>query len=85
MYFVILGVLLLVLKVAEYGPVALWSWFAVLWPFIAAVVWWAWADSTGYTKRREMDKMDARVAKRREENLASLGMDIKGRRGKSKK
>jgi small Trp-rich protein len=85
MYFVILGVFLLLLKVTEYGPVGLWSWPAVLWPFLAAVVWWAWADSTGYTKRREMDKMDARVAKRREENMANLGMDAKGRRGKAKK
>lgn len=85
MYFVILGVLLLLMKVAEFGPVALWSWLAVLWPWVAAVIWWAWADGTGYTKRREMDKMDARVAKRREENLANLGMDAKGRRGKAKK
>lgn len=85
MYFVILGVLLLLMKVAEFGPVGLWSWLAVLWPFLAAVVWWVWADSTGYTKRREMDKMDKRVAKRREENLANLGMDVKGRRGKAKK
>ena len=85
MYFVVLGILLLVMKVAEYGPVGEWSWLAVLWPFGAAVVWWIWADATGYTKRREVDKMDARVAKRRAENLANLGMDAKGRRGKAKK
>lgn len=85
MYLVVLGILFLVMKVAEYGPVADWSWLAVLWPFAAAVVWWIWADATGYTKRREMDKMDERVAKRRVENLANLGMDAKGRRGKAKK
>ena len=85
MLFVILGLLLLLMKVAEFGPVALWSWWAVLWPWLAAVLWWWWADATGYTKRREMDKMDGRVAKRREENLANLGMDVKGRRGKAKK
>ena len=84
MYFVVLGILLLVMKVAEYGPVGLWSWPAVLWPFLAAVVWWIWADATGYTKRREMDKMDERVAKRRAENLENLGMDAKGRRHKRK-
>ncbi|HET7795098.1 MAG TPA: TIGR04438 family Trp-rich protein [Rhizobacter sp.] len=48
-------------------------------------MWWLWADSTGYTKRREMDKMDARVAKRRAENLENLGMDAKGRRHKRKR
>ena len=84
MYFVIFGILLLVMKIAEFGPVGEWSWLAVLWPFLAAVVWWAWADATGYTKRRQMDKMDARVAKRRTENLANLGMDAKGRRHKRK-
>ncbi|CAN7291246.1 TIGR04438 family Trp-rich protein [Rhizobacter sp. LjRoot28] len=82
MYFVVIGVLLLVMKVAEFGVVAEWSWWGILSPFAAAVVWWAWADATGYTKRREMDKMDARQAKRRQENLAKLGMDERGRRGK---
>jgi small Trp-rich protein len=85
MYFVVLGLLLLVMKVADFGPVGMWSWWAVLWPWAAAVAWWAWADATGYTKRREMDKMDERVAKRRVENLANLGMDHRGRRGKAKK
>ena len=82
MYFVVIGVLLLVMKVAEFGVVAEWSWWGILSPFAAAVVWWAWADATGYTKRREMDKMDARQVKRRQENLAKLGMDERGRRGK---
>lgn len=82
MYFVVIGVLLLVMKVAEFGVVAEWSWWGILSPFAAAVVWWAWADASGYTKRREMDKMDARQAKRRQENLAKLGMDERGRRGK---
>ncbi len=85
MYFVVLGVLQLLMKTAEFGPVAAWSWWVVLWPFAAAVLWWAWADLTGYTKRREMDKMDKRVAERREQNLAKLGMDKRGRRGGVKK
>ena len=82
MYFVLIGVLLLVMKVAEFGAVANWPWWGVLLPFLAAVFWWMWADWSGFTKRREMDKMDERVKKRREENLASLGMDARGRRGK---
>jgi small Trp-rich protein len=82
MYFVLIGVLLLVMKVAEFGAVANWPWWGILSPFLAAVFWWMWADWSGFTKRREMDKMDERVKKRREENLASLGMDARGRRGK---
>jgi small Trp-rich protein len=84
MYLVILGLLLLVMWLAEWGPVAGWQWYAVLWPFAAAVIWWAWADATGYTKRREMDKMDQRVVKRRADNLAALGMDSRGRKAKKR-
>jgi small Trp-rich protein len=82
MYFVGLGLLLLLFKVLEYGPIAQWPWWGVLLPFGAAVVWWAWADATGYTKRREVDKMNERVAKRREDSLTALGMDARGRRAK---
>jgi small Trp-rich protein len=84
MYFVVLGVLLLVMKLAEVGPAAEWGWIAILWPFGAAIAWWIFADATGYTKRKEVEKMDERVAKRREESLAKLGMDKRGRRKKRK-
>lgn len=83
MYFVVLGVLLLVMKVAEFGPVAEWSWGWVLAPFGLAMAWWAWADSSGLTKRREMEKIEEKKQQRRIDNLDALGMDAKGRRGRS--
>ena len=48
-----------------------------------------WRDNSSRTdklngvKRREMDKMDEKRQQRRIENLDKLGMDPKGRRGKS--
>ena len=39
MAFLILGVLLLVLKLAEFGPVAAWAWWVVLAPFGLAAAW----------------------------------------------
>jgi small Trp-rich protein len=84
MYLVGLGLLLLLMKSQEFGAVGGWSWWAVLSPFAGAIIWWVWADASGYTKRREMDKMDKRVADRRSQNLASLGMDERGRRGKKR-
>ncbi len=81
MYMVGLGLLLLIMKLAEFGPVGAWSWWFVLMPFGLAIVWWAWADSSGWTKRREIDKMDARKVKRRNDNLDALGIDkTRGRR-----
>jgi len=74
MAFLMLGIVLLGLKLAEYGPVALWSWVWVLAPFALAIVWWTFADGSGLTKRREMDKMEATKAERRQRNMDALGL-----------
>jgi small Trp-rich protein len=52
MYFWELELFLLLLKYLEMAPVATWSWWIVLSPFGLAVVWWAWADWSGYTKKQ---------------------------------
>jgi small Trp-rich protein len=80
MAFLIVGVLLLVMKIAEFGPVAELGWLWVLLPFGLAVVWWAFADSTGLTQRRAMDKMDQRKQQRRERDMAALGLDVRRER-----
>lgn len=76
MAFLILGVLLLAMKMGGYGPVADWSWIWVLAPFGAAVLWWTFADSSGLTKRREMEKMEQRKVERRKRDMAALGLDV---------
>jgi small Trp-rich protein len=85
MAFLVLGILLLALKLAEYGPVGAWSWWVVLAPFGLAVVWWGLADSIGLTQRRAMDKMEEKKAERRNRNLEALGLsprrDRKAKRG----
>lgn len=40
MYLLIIGFLLVIMKFMEFGPVATWSWWAVLSPFIAIIIWW---------------------------------------------
>ena len=88
MYFIIIGVVIILMNLLGFGPPANWTWniSGDLWkfcvPFVLAVVWWAVADSTGYTKRREMEKMDQRKRERREQNLEALGMDKTARRAK---
>lgn len=74
MYLLGLGVLLLLLKYLEIGPVATWSWWWVLSPFALTFVWWVWADTSGYTKRKAMEKMDKRKQDRVERQKQALGM-----------
>ena len=74
MPFVIIGVLLLIAKWAEFGPFATWSWWIILAPFGVAVLWWEFADSSGWTKKREMNKMEQRKVERREKAIEALGM-----------
>ena len=74
MLFVVLGCLLLGMKYLEFGPVAAWSWWLVLAPFGLAVLWWWYADASGFTKRREMDRMEDRKAERRRNSMERLGL-----------
>ena len=80
MYFVGLGLVLMLMKYLEMGPVADLSWLWVLSPFGLAVVWWAWADATGYTKRKVMEKEDARRKERIDKNKEAMGTLNKRRR-----
>jgi small Trp-rich protein len=72
MYMLGLGLVLLLLKYMEWGPVALWSWWWVLSPFALAAAWWAWADATGYNKRKAMEADDKRRDERRQRTKEAL-------------
>ena len=73
MYFLGLGLSLLAMKYLETGPVANWSWWLVMAPFALAVAWWAWADGSGYTKRKAMEREDARRKARVDKNKEAIG------------
>jgi small Trp-rich protein len=80
MYFLVLGLALLAMKYLEIGPVANWSWLVVFAPFGLAVAWWAWADASGYTKRKVMEKENARRKERIDKNKEAMGTLNKRRR-----
>ncbi len=44
-----------VLHLMEVEPFVTWPWWVALIPFGLAAVWWKWADSSGYTKRKQME------------------------------
>lgn len=80
MYLLGIGIILVLLRYLEIGPVATWSWWWVLSPFALTALWWAWADATGYTKRRVMDKMDKRKQDRIDKSKDAMGMGVKKKR-----
>ena len=74
MYFLGLGLVLIALKYLEIGPVAAWDWWFVLSPVGLAAAWWAYADWSGYTKKKAMDRMDQRKQDRIDKQRESLGL-----------
>lgn len=80
MYFLFAGVVLTLLKYLEVEPVASWAWWVVLLPFGLASAWWAWADSTGYTKKKAMEREDAKRQVRIAKNKDAMGTLSKKKR-----
>lgn len=80
MFFLLTGLGLMLLKYFEIGFVAELSWWWVLSPFAMAVAWWAWADTTGYTKRKAMERMDQKKQHRIDRQREALGIKTKRRK-----
>lgn len=80
MYLLGLGIVLLLLKYLAIGPVAAWSWWWVLTPFALAVVWWTWADASGFTKRKAMEIEEKRVRDRRDRTKSALDANYKNKK-----
>ena len=77
MYFLLIGILGIGLKYFEIEPVSSLAWWLILLPFGLAVCWWTWADASGYTKRKEMKKMDDRSQKRINKQREAMGLPPK--------
>ncbi|MDD5336243.1 MAG: TIGR04438 family Trp-rich protein [Rhodoferax sp.] len=73
MYLLGLGLVLLVMKYFAVGPVAAWNWWLVLSPFGLAVLWWSWADWSGYTKKKAMERETARRQERIDRSRDAIG------------
>lgn len=88
MYFLGLGLVLLLMKFFEISPVAGWDWadkwYLFAGPFILAAAWWAWADWSGFTKKKAMQKMDLAKKARLARNRDALGLGIAGSKSKKK-
>jgi small Trp-rich protein len=80
MLFLGLGIILLAMKYLEMGPVATWSWWVALAPFGLAMAWWAWADWSGYTKKKAIQKENERKQARIDKSREAMGMLPKKRK-----
>jgi small Trp-rich protein len=77
MYFLGIGLVLLLMKYFGMDPVSHWNWWLVLLPFGLAILWWTWADWSGYTKRVAMDREGARRQARADKIQQALGSTTK--------
>ena len=64
MWMLLIALLLTLLKYLEIGPLAEVSWWWLLVPYGITAAWWSYADASGLTKRREVDKEEERRLKR---------------------
>ena len=87
MFFVVIGVVLLAMKLGDWGPAAGWDWWWVLAPFGLALAWWQWMDASGMTRRREMQRDEDRKAERRQRHIDALGLGTtdNGKRNKQRR
>ena len=80
MFFVIVGVILVVCNLMGWGPMGQWNWDLTgdLWkmvlPFVLAIVWWIWSDATGWTKKKAMMRDQQRKQDRLDRNIDAMGL-----------
>jgi small Trp-rich protein len=80
MYLLGLGLVLIALKYLEISPVVGWDWWVVLLPLAGAALWWVWADVSGYTKSKAVQRMDEKKKARQEAARERLGLGVGGRK-----
>jgi small Trp-rich protein len=62
MFLAVIAVIILLLKIGDIDPVAKWSWFYVLLPFVLLAFWWEYLSKwIGWDKRTAERKMAAEV------------------------
>ena len=80
MFFIFVGVGLILCWFMDWGPMATWNWeiSGDLWkfvlPFVLATVWWIWSDVSGWTKRKAMQRDAERKQDRLDRNIDAMGL-----------
>ena len=80
MFFIFVGVGLILCWFMDWGPMAAWNWeiSGDLWkfvlPFVLATAWWIWSDVSGWTKRKAMRRDAERKQDRLDRNIDAMGL-----------
>ena len=80
MFFILVGVGLILCWFMDWGPMAAWNWeiSGDLWkfvlPFALATAWWIWSDVSGWTKRKAMQRDAERKQDRLDRNIDAMGL-----------
>jgi len=80
MFFIFVGVGLILCWFMDWGPMAAWNWeiSGDLWkfvlPFALATAWWIWSDVSGWTKRKAMQRDAERKQDRLDRNIDAMGL-----------
>jgi small Trp-rich protein len=78
MWILLIGLVLLVSKLLELGPLAELSWWWVVLPFVVAFIWWEFVERRlGLDKKKAFDELD----KAKKERVARALERDKARRG----
>lgn len=70
----VLGVLLVVLKLAGFPGFGGLSWWWLALPFVLALLWWRLADSLGITQADAARRLQDKARKRRHDQMVNLGL-----------
>ncbi len=74
MALLIVGVLLVILKLAELGPFAKLSWWWVALPFVLVIIWWeVIVPMFALDKKKEHEEFERERKKRMDKNRSSRG------------
>ena len=55
-----------------------WAWWWVLSPFGLAFLWWSWADWSGFTKKKAVDRESAKRQARIDKQRENIGLGPTG-------
>jgi small Trp-rich protein len=56
MVLAVIAVLILLMKLADIGPVATWSWWYVMLPFVVLFIWWEFVSKWMGSEKRAAEK-----------------------------